>query len=339
MTRNTHDLVNDHFGDLDDAQIAGGSAASGQVPVSNGDGTRTWTDQSGGGGGAEDFLTGNDVDFAASLGNWVTSALGSDPTLTRDTSYKITNLNASAKAVFSANADKFIEVPITGTFTSGEDYWGIVFVSLEDTSGGTRTIYLDLGVPGTDWGRLTWTPAPATGKAFVGSTNWICIGVRFRPSADRSSGLKLRLTNHAAIATTLHVGLARAVGVGRYGSMPLTPDPGNSGRVIAPYLTSDVLGANTQPVYSGPTNDYVEISGPDGSAYIDLYGSGGNVEVYSDSDFYLEPSGHIDMRNAGGLMFPPKHTSDPTGVTGGVYYNTSTNKLRVYNGSAWQDCN
>ena len=45
-----------------------------------------------------------------------------------------------------------------------------------------------------------------------------------------------------------------------------------------------------------------------------------------------------------GYMYPPKgSTTDRgnfTGVTAGaLFYNTSTNKLQVYNGSAWQDCN
>jgi hypothetical protein len=30
-------------------------------------------------------------------------------------------------------------------------------------------------------------------------------------------------------------------------------------------------------------------------------------------------------------------TSDPTGTTGGIYFNTSTNRIRVYNGSSWED--
>lgn len=47
ISRNTHDIENDHFGVLSDAQIASGTPAAGEVPVSNGDGTRTW----GGGGG------------------------------------------------------------------------------------------------------------------------------------------------------------------------------------------------------------------------------------------------------------------------------------------------
>ena len=43
-------------------------------------------------------------------------------------------------------------------------------------------------------------------------------------------------------------------------------------------------------------------------------------------------------------MIPPKVTTAERGnlagvVAGALIYNTSTNKLQVYNGSAWQDCN
>ena len=43
-------------------------------------------------------------------------------------------------------------------------------------------------------------------------------------------------------------------------------------------------------------------------------------------------------------MYPPKVTNTERGnlvgvTAGAMVYNTSTNKLQVYNGSAWQDCN
>ena len=43
-------------------------------------------------------------------------------------------------------------------------------------------------------------------------------------------------------------------------------------------------------------------------------------------------------------MYPPQVTDTQRGnlagvAAGAVIYNTTTNKLQVYNGSAWQDCN
>lgn len=34
-------------------------------------------------------------------------------------------------------------------------------------------------------------------------------------------------------------------------------------------------------------------------------------------------------------VVPPALSSDPSGVAGGIYYNTSSNSLKFYNGSAW----
>ena len=56
----------------------------------------------------------------------------------------------------------------------------------------------------------------------------------------------------------------------------------------------------------------------------------------------------VDFADAGTIttrfMLPPKITTTQRGnlsgvVAGAVIYNTSTNKLQVFNGSAWQDCN
>ena len=56
----------------------------------------------------------------------------------------------------------------------------------------------------------------------------------------------------------------------------------------------------------------------------------------------------VDFADAGTsstrFMIPPKVTTSGRGnlsgvVAGALIYNTSTNKLQVFNGSAWQDCN
>ena len=56
----------------------------------------------------------------------------------------------------------------------------------------------------------------------------------------------------------------------------------------------------------------------------------------------------VDFSNAGlstnrMMVLPKMNNSGRNGlqnvVSGAVIYNTSTNKMQVYNGSAWQDCN
>lgn len=39
----------------------------------------------------------------------------------------------------------------------------------------------------------------------------------------------------------------------------------------------------------------------------------------------------------GGYLRLPRLANDPTGVTGAIYYNTGSNKIRWYNGTAWAD--
>ena len=75
----------------------------------------------------------------------------------------------------------------------------------------------------------------------------------------------------------------------------------------------------------------------------------GTTALRSAVDFSDVGRNHADVTQAAavagrGYMYPPKgSTTDRgnfTGLTAGaLFYNTSTNKLQVYNGSAWQDCN
>lgn len=49
MTRNTHDIVEDHFGVLEEDQIASDTPTVGYVPIATGTGTAEWGPQTGGG--------------------------------------------------------------------------------------------------------------------------------------------------------------------------------------------------------------------------------------------------------------------------------------------------
>jgi hypothetical protein len=43
----------------------------------------------------------------------------------------------------------------------------------------------------------------------------------------------------------------------------------------------------------------------------------------------------IDISSTTKGVLLPRHTADPTGVAGMVYYNTTDDEVRMYNGSAW----
>ena len=75
----------------------------------------------------------------------------------------------------------------------------------------------------------------------------------------------------------------------------------------------------------------------------------GTTAIKSAIDFRFAGRNHADVVNEAAdvnrmYMYPPKVTNTERGnlvgvTAGAMVYNTSTNKLQVYNGSAWQDCN
>ena len=87
---------------------------------------------------------------------------------------------------------------------------------------------------------------------------------------------------------------------------------------------------------------------------IDINAVDSRVSIQSMGVGTTNPQSAVDMRFAGqeltGIfanrmyMYPPQVNNTQRGnlagvAAGAVIYNTSTNKLQVYNGSAWQDCN
>jgi len=87
---------------------------------------------------------------------------------------------------------------------------------------------------------------------------------------------------------------------------------------------------------------------------IDINAVDSRVSIQSMGVGTTNPQSAVDMRFAGqeltGIfanrmyMYPPQVTDTQRGnlagvAAGAVIYNTTTNKLQVYNGSAWQDCN
>jgi hypothetical protein len=43
----------------------------------------------------------------------------------------------------------------------------------------------------------------------------------------------------------------------------------------------------------------------------------------------------LDITSTTKGVLLPRHTADPTGVAGMVYYNTTTDKVKLYNGTSW----
>jgi hypothetical protein len=206
MSRQQHDMANDHFPDISALaeQIADGTATSGYVPTSNGPGVAaTWAASSGGGGGLAELITGNSQNFGSSLGSWTNSG----GTLTRDTSYKMAGQTASAKFAVTTSG-QYAEVPISGTFLAGVDYWLVLWISNESTSS-TYALDMIFGLIGTDSVTESISLNMISGQPYVGNGSFVAFGLHWQPSANRT-GVKARVSIPITNTTTWHVGMARS---------------------------------------------------------------------------------------------------------------------------------
>lgn len=268
MTRQTHDIVNDHFGVLEEDQIASGTPGIGKVPVGTGTGTAAWGDA----GGLSDLVTGNDQTFAASLGNWTNSG----GTMTRDTGYVMDTLTASLKFAVTTSG-QYVSLPVSGTFLANTDYWAVLWISNESTSS-SFAANLSFGLFGTDVETRLVSLAMATGLPYVGNGNFVAVGLHWRPTADRT-GVTLRLETNTAASTTWHIGMARAwktplVGPIRVGNSIYMPMNQTTPRMrLSPAATGTSDGLNIQAngitwidagssslgLFLDPTADYFQL--------------------------------------------------------------------------------
>ena len=336
ISRNTHDLVNDHFGTAEAEQIASGTPTSGYIPVAAGAGNpAAWTAMPDS-GGLLDLLTGNDADFTTTVGNW-TSSSGA---VTRDTTYKITGTTASLKWVAPSSGTDYVECPIAGTFEAGVTYAALVYLSIEETTGSARDIRVTLGVPGTDSTFNSVSLTAVTSYPGVGNGNFYSAVVFWTPTADRTT-VKLRLALVTATATTIHAGAARAwetptVGVHKVGSqLPAYPADngdlhlspwgngsgvvlGTDGRVVMENVTAAAGFLMSRPddayayIWAEHTPGDLSYEGIEfdvGADYLALYGSekdAGTYQLYGydDQDFELRDlgTGHWMVTNPGDTL-------------------------------------
>ena len=198
MVRNTHNRQLDHEDVdldtnvvLDGALSAPASTASGDTVHQALEDLNTAITTSTGSGGTNSILTGDDSEFTASLGSWAAT----NGTMTRDTGIKMSGFTASLKFV-STGAGSYVEVPVSGTFTSGKTYWGLILVSTSNND----NITPQLGLIGTDSATGSTIPLNSTDTA-----DFVALAVGWVPTADRT-GVKLRVAN--VNAKTMYIGWA-----------------------------------------------------------------------------------------------------------------------------------
>lgn len=161
-------------------------------------------------------------------------------------------------------------------------------------------------------GGLTLTGAGITSVAAAGSTLTVT-----STEADTLSSVTGRGAS-TATALTLNGGVTTTT------STALTLDSGTTGNVN--------LG-------TGATAKTITIGNSTGTTGVNINSGTGNVNFTVDG---TGSSGKVQIGNSGtatpDLLVLDNGTADPTGVNGGTYYNTTTNKFRCYQNGAWTNC-
>jgi hypothetical protein len=299
MTRNQHDRVLDHQGiDLDTNIELNGATTT----YTDGEGLHTViadldtrvTTVAGSTGGEQDIITGNDSNFASSLGSWTNSG----GTMTRDTTstYKFSNFSASLKFATTAQ-NQYVELPLAGTFKSGTEYHVLLMIQHESTDTPSGTSWeINFGLIGTD----SNTTTQGSGSAGNYSRGYVGLLARWTPTANRT-GVKVRFSRPGTETGTInwHIGWAKAINVAPNDGIGLTMVKNPDLTALYPQLISAstfsgmalASGASTSSPAFGVSDRYVFIAT-----------SNGTIGSYNDPTISADNVGFIGAAHTPGDM-------------------------------------
>ena len=147
----------------------------------------------------------------------------------------------------------------------------------------------------------------------------------------------------AATATQAQVG----IGTASPNSTAILDITASAKGLIVPRMTTTQRGAINSPnagllIYNTTTNAleianssslWVNLStGATASAATGTTASTGKVGIGTSTP---DANAILDITSTTKGVLLPRHTADPTGVAGMVYYNTTAHEVRMYNGTAW----
>lgn len=137
----------------------------------------------------------------------------------------------------------------------------------------------------------------------------------------------------ASDAVSITTGTAASGGSGSSGAVNITtgnvvPFQGDSGAI-------NLTTGNVGTAYSG-TSGAINLTTGNGTAGSNSRDSG-NINLTVGTPSIGGTRGHITLSAL--YMTLPTGTSDPTAAEGSVYYNTSTHKMRLYDGTSWVSLN
>ena len=147
----------------------------------------------------------------------------------------------------------------------------------------------------------------------------------------------------AATATQAQVG----IGTASPNSTAILDITASAKGLIVPRMTTTQRGAINSPtagllIYNTTTNAleianssslWVNLStGATTSVASGTTASTGKVGIGTSTP---DANAILDITSTTQGVLLPRHTADPTGVAGMVYYNTTDHEVKVYNGTAW----
>jgi hypothetical protein len=183
----------------------------------------------------------------------------------------------------------------------------------------------------------TYGPQTVNGAKTFSST---VTGARFDPTSSSASG------NGMYLAGTNKLGFSTA-GVERFVQTNSSLSINNTTPLGYPF---ELFGTsvNTRLYFAGTTNPLVlQFASTGGTWYMGMDDSNGTNYtgtayarfIYSSLDvpfiFFTNGTERLKIHGSGGLKFKPQ--SAPTAEEGTVYYDSATQKLKVYNGTSWID--
>lgn len=146
-----------------------------------------------------------------------------------------------------------------------------------------------------------------------------------------------------SLGETISLSLPNVGTLGTFGSATQVP-------VLIIDAQGRITGVTNTTITFTETDTLSSVTGRGASTSTNLILNGGITTATINSgsgniDFTIgstESSGKVEIGNSGtttpDLLVLDNGTTDPTGVNGGAYYNTSTNKSRCYQNSVWTNC-